>query len=363
MNSTLKYAKTQNVEISALCDVWRINLEKAVATLASKQTTKPMTFSRYGDLLDLDETDAVIIATPDFAHAPILIDAIQAGRDAYVEKQMATEFDHAKEALRLAKEKETVVQVGTQLRSSPRYILGAELVQSGVLGKITHVETNYHHNYAHWARDISDVRREDVDWDQYLMYLPKEPFRPERFRRWHLFKDMSCGTPGLLGSHYMDVATWYMQDPLPASAVANGGVLLWKDGRGIADTQCCTIMYPKEFIVTFCCRFGNKYPVPHTRFYGTRGTFDDETWTATGEGGGKGALRIHQFVPPPVKNEREMDDHHILNWLESLRSRETPNAPVDAGYAHSVAAIMCLRSLETGKQQTYDPDKMEIRDV
>ena len=106
--------------------MWKVNLEKTVARLATAQTAKPRTFARYADLLALKEIDAVIIATPDFAHTPVLIDAIKAGKDAFVEKPMATVLDHAKTAQKLVKEKGAIVQVGTQRRSDRRHQEGAQ---------------------------------------------------------------------------------------------------------------------------------------------------------------------------------------------------------------------------------------------
>ncbi len=347
-----------NVEIGALCDPWKLSLDKAKANLARRQESEPQTFSRRADLLACEELDAVIIATPDFGHSPVLIEAAKARKDAYVEKPMATRLDHAKEALELVKKNKTIVQVGTQYRSDHRHQEAAKLIQSGILGKISEVEAFYHDANPRWAPDYGDVREEDVDWDEFLMYLPRRPFDPERFRRWHLFKDFTLGTPALLGSHRIDVATWFMDDPLPVAAVAHGGVFVWKDGREHADTVDCILEYPKGFIINYSTRLGNSYAVAAVIFYGTKGTFDIETWTARGQGGGKDALADPVTVKPVPQKDLSQD--HMRNWLECIRSRQTPNAPIEAGYAHSVAAIMCFKALETGRRQKYDIENMEI---
>ena len=379
LGETLRIASSHNVEVAALCDVWTVNLEKTVARLASVQATKPRTFARYTDLLALKDVDAVIIATPDFAHTPVLIDAIKAGKDAFVEKPMATVLEHAKTAQKLVKEKSAIVQVGTQRRSDRRHQEGAKLIQSGILGTVSEVEAAWHDAAPRWARDYSDVKAADVDWDQYLMFLPKEPWNPARFRRWHLYKDFTVGTPGLLGSHLVDVATWFMGDPLPTSAVAHGGVYVWKDGREHADTLDCIVEYPKGFIVNYSTRLGNKHAIPEVIFYGTKGTFDTESWTARGEGGGEGALATPVTVEPPKKeaapasagaanaassgqlDQRVEGEGHVRNWVECVRSRKTPNAPIDVGYAHSVMSIMCFKAWDSGRRQVYDPVAMEIK--
>ena len=378
LGETLKIAASHNVEVAALCDVWKVNLEKTAARLAGEQATKPRTFARFMDLLSMPGLDAVLIATPDFAHTPILIEATRLKKDAFVEKPMATVLDHANTAVDLVKQNRTIVQVGCQRRSDPRHQEGARLIQSGILGKVSEVEAAWHDAAPRWARDYSDVQAADVDWDQYLMFLPKEPFRPERLRRWHFYKDFTVGTPGLLGAHLVDVAIWFMDDPLPTSAVAHGGVYVWKDGREHADTLDCVIEYPKGFIVQYSTRLGNKHTVPEAIFYGTKGTFDTETWTARGEGGGTEALATPITVRAPVRaaaagapgggdvaspgqlDARVGGEGHVLNWIESVRSRKAPTAPIEVGYAHSVMSIMCFKSWESGQRQVYDAARREI---
>jgi predicted dehydrogenase len=392
MEQALLAGRSQNVEIAALCDVWSVNLQRTAASLAEKQQAKPKLFARYGDLLAMNDVDAVIIATPDFAHTPQLIDATKLKKDAFVEKPMATVLDHANEAIKLVGENQTIVQVGNQRRSDPRHQAAAKLIQSGILGKVSEVEAAWHDAAPRWARDYSDVRREDVDWEGYLMFLPPEPFRPERFRRWHFYEDFTVGTPALLGAHLIDVAIWFMDDPLPTSAVAHGGVYVWKDGREHADTLDCILEYPKQWIVNYSTRLGNSHPVPEAIFYGTRGTFDTQSWTARGEGGtALDALPGPITVPPPASartaaapvspptptpppapaidntlaaaqnDPRVQSDGHVLNWLECVRSRKTPNAPVEVGYAHTLASIMSFQALKTGCRQVFDPETRTIQ--
>jgi predicted dehydrogenase len=362
LGRVLEQSQKLNLEVSALCDVWKVNLEKTAERLAQSQQRKPDASSRFLDLLGNDQVDAVMIATPDFAHTPILIEATRAGKDAYVEKPMATRLDQAAKAVDLVNEKGTIVQVGTQRRSDPRYLAAAELMQDGILGTVSEVEAAWHDSRPRWARGYDDVRREDVDWEQFLMYLPETPFSAERFRRWHLFEDFTVGTPGLLGSHLIDVATWFLNDPLPRSAVAHGGVYVWKDGREHADTLDCLLEYPKGFLLNYSTRLGNNYPIPQgtdsplpTRFYGTRGTFDTSSWDFQGLGGGDDALSETLHVPPGDREEE-----HVLNWLSCLRSRQAPSAPIETGYAHSVASILCYRAWKTGRKQLFNAVKREI---
>jgi len=364
LSSILQLAHENNVEVIGLCDVWKVNLEETSSRLKKATGSNPRVTSRYPELLEAGDVDAVIIATPDFAHTPILIDAMEAGKDAFVEKPMATRMEHARKALQVSQQREPIVQVGTQRRSDPRYQKAAKLIQSGILGKVTEIEAGWHDCRPRWAREFGHVKREDVDWEQFQMFLARRPFSAERFRRWHLFKDYTVGTPGLLGSHLIDVATWFMDSSLPKSAVAHGGVYIWNDGREHADTLDCIIEYPEGFILDYSTRLGNRFPVHDqdrpipTTFHGIKGTFDTESWTARPEGGGKPSLaeEIH------VGNDGNEGDH-VLNWIECLRSRSQPNAPVSVGYSHSVASIMCFLAWESGRKQYYDPENGRIFEV
>ncbi len=132
-------AEQCNVAVIALCDVWKPALEMNSAATEEAFGRAPETFTRYGNLLALKEVDAVMIATPDFAHAPILRDAAEAGKHAYCEKPMASRIEDANAALEAVESNGIVCQVGTQRRSCPRHQKAAEIVQSAILGVISEV--------------------------------------------------------------------------------------------------------------------------------------------------------------------------------------------------------------------------------
>ncbi|MEJ0059847.1 MAG: Gfo/Idh/MocA family oxidoreductase [Terricaulis sp.] len=374
IGQVMRHKETHNVEIGALCDVWSVNLASTEAAVRQQQRARPRLFRRYADLLARNDIDAVIIATPDFAHTPILIDAVRAGKDVFCEKPMATVLAQANEAVDVVHASDRVVGIGNQRRSDPRHQAAAEWFKTNPLGKISEIEAAWHDNGPRWRRPFDTVRAEDIDWEQFLMYLPAEEFRPERFRRWHFWKDMTVGTPALLGAHLIDVGAWFMDDPIPKSAMAHGGVYVWKDGREHADTIDCVIEYPKEFILNYSTRLGNGRPTPEAIFYGTKGTFDTTSWTARGDAGGSAfgivepELLAEPYtiadprpvaaptpgLPPGTADPRLQNDDHMINFLEALRSRRQPSATVDVGYSHTVASIMCFESWKSGSRQVYD---------
>jgi predicted dehydrogenase len=356
LDECLKKSDALNVEIRALCDVWKVNLEKAAGKVKEKTGQRPKTFQRYADLLALPEIDGVFIVTPDFAHCPILVDAAKAKKHAYVEKPMAARLEDANAAVDAVTANQVVCQVGNQRRSEGRHIAAAKLIQSGVLGKMIKCECAWHDNGPRWERPYAQVKKEDVDWDQYLMYLLKRPFDPRMYMCWHLYKDCTVGLVGLLGSHLIDVAIWYTDDPLPRSAVGMGAKVVWTD-REHFDTQDCLFAYPKGFLLQWSSRLANKAKIPENIFFGANGTFDTESWTARGEGGGKEAIK------DPIKVDAAPSTGHIENWIDCIRTKNVKtNADVHVGYAHSVASFLGSLACDTGRRMAFDSEKRAIKE-
>ena len=151
-------------------------------------------------------------------------------------------------------------------------------MKSGALGPICKIETAWNRNVPSWRRPVDMVKEADVDWEQYQMYHPKQPFDPVRYRCWHWYYEYTTGLVGLLGSHMIDVALWFMNDPFPASAVALGDILTWKDGRQISDTAEYVFEFPKGWLLTFSSRLGSGPESDYEIFYGQERTLDTRDW-------------------------------------------------------------------------------------
>ncbi len=353
-------AADSNAQIVAICDVWTKRLDSMSQSVRDKFGVTPKRTQRYADILEMKDVDAVLIATPDFAHSRILTEAAYAGKHAFCEKPMSDNMDDARAAADAVDETGVICQVGTQRRSDPHYQRAAEIVGSGVLGDISEVECCWNRCVASWLDPPSayaNMRKEDVDWEQFLMYLPPREFDPVRLSCWHLFRDYTIGVVGLLGSHIIDVGTWCMDDPIPNSAVGLGGTLVWKEKREHYDTIESAMMFPKGFVMRYVTRLGNSAGGAHTQFRGTKGTFDTSTMTATGEGGKKG-----EAIEEPIKVGRMRSHHtdHVKNWFDCIRSGDKPNADVHKGYAHSVISIMAHMAADQGREVRYDPKERRI---
>jgi len=347
--------KKCNITVAAVCDVWRVARERMADQVEERFGRRPKCFSRYQELLELLDVDGVTIATPDFVHSPILSAAARAGKDAYCEKPMAMTLEQANDALAVVRQERRVVQIGTQRRSSEQFRAAAALIASGVLGRLVEIETGWHDDKPRWERRVDDWKAADVDWPAFLGELPARPFDPRRLVCWQLYRDYSLGPVGLLGSHLIDVATWFAGDPYPRSAVAHGGTFTWTE-REQPDLIECLYEFPSGFLLRYSTRLANSRHQPEATFYGTRGIFDTDSWQARPDGGGEERLAAPVDVEPPPEGVG-----HLRNWLDCLRSREDPNATVEMGHAHSVAAILANRALWSGRKQLYDAERREIR--
>ncbi len=347
-----------NVTVTAVCDVYRPNREAATQWTARAFGAAPRQTADYRELLAWKDVDAVVIATPDFGHATILRAAVEAGKDVYCEKPFATDFAKAKAAYRAIEDSGRVVQVGTQRRSDPYYIAAARLVRSGGLGRVTRVAVDVAMYENRWARRFDDVRAQDLDWSLFLMDLPRRPFDPRLFRRWQLYRATTNGIPGLWMSHLADLVHWYLNEPYPSSAVAAGGVYLWKDGRETEDVFEALLEYPGGCLFSFTMALTNSAGA-RNQWFGTRGTL--EAPIDTGEirvsGAGSGDP---QRLGPTVTLRPEPSTSHMHDFLTSVRSRSTPRADYRAGFSHAVAGCMAAQALASGRRTHFDRERMEI---
>lgn len=357
----------ENVAIAAVADVWKVNREQRAADIERAFGAPPKQVSRYQDLLAMKDIDAVLIATPDMTHPRILMDAVAAGKDVYVEKPFAIEFGEGKAAWQTVKKSNRIVQVGSQRRSEPQMLGAARTVAAGVLGRVTRVEMAVNFQEQRWHRDLSNVNAADVDWEAFQFGgRITGPFNARKLREWQLFRETSNGIAGLWMCHLIDLAAWFLQDPYPRQAVTLGGVYLWKDGRQTSDVFQSTVEY-NDCLVTFAMSLTNAAGNRNV-WYGTKGTMDMNAQTISGDGSMDPArikapmavervsVETGKMIPGPGDGTAA----HMANFLQCVRTRETPRASVDAGFSHAVAVCMAAKALETGRSVRFDRDKVEL---
>jgi predicted dehydrogenase len=370
-----------NVEMTAVCDLWKVNREKAVSANKTYYGRAPRPYQYLEDLLALKDVDAVLISTPEHSHSPILKLVAEAGKDAYVEKPMGNVLEEAKAARDAVLQKGRIVQVGTQHRSEPYPQAACELIHAGALGEASKVEIVWNYHGPRWRGrpEVKNLRAEDTDWSKWLMTKPPRPFDPQLYFEFRLYKDFSSGIADQWLSHAIDLVHWFMNDSYPRSVVAHGGIFAWRDGRENPDTFQTLLEYPKGFMVSYSTSFGNDAP-SFTRYMGKKATLMNI--------GGEGSPRYklveekgnHEDNPDidrqraekdillpgdkglPAAGMGDLDLNHMQNWLECLRSRQQPHSTVRDGYAHSVACIMAAQSFWAGKKLYYDAATETILD-
>lgn len=139
-----------NVETVAVCDLWKNNRERAAANTERYYGRAPRAFQHMEDLLALKDVDAVMIATPEHSHSPVLKATAEAGKDAYCEKPMGNVLAEVKAARDAVKRHNLVVQIGTQHRSEPYPLAAREIIRSGALGEISKHEIVWNYNGPRW---------------------------------------------------------------------------------------------------------------------------------------------------------------------------------------------------------------------
>lgn len=385
----LAHAKELNFEIVAVSDIWSLRREEGAAFVEGLTGTRPETTRNNDELYARKDVDAVIVGTADFQHALHGVEAVRAGRDAYVEKPMANTMDDARALRRAVKETGKIVQIGTQRRSTPVYQRAHDYIRSGAFGDIVMVEMTWNVNQpGRWRRPsvVPTLREQDTDWKRYLLNRPFEPFDARKYLEFRLFWPYSSGIPDQWLVHQIDTVHWFTGLSRPRSVVANGGIYLWKDGRRNWDTMTAVFDYgplddpTKGFQVIYSSRMTNSAGGIKELYYSNGGTLDLDKNRVTPNGGMREAEAKAMGLAPNLLAEKELveqapgaavvtsadtgvDDStsaNMRNWMECVRSRKTPNADIEAGYSHSVALCMTIAAIQTGQRVGFDDQKQEV---
>ena len=383
----LQHAAALNFELVAVSDIWSVRREEGAAFLEKRAGTRPARCRNNDELYDRNDVDAVIIATADFQHALHGVEAIRAGRDAYVEKPLANTMADARTIRQAVSESDRIVQIGTQRRSSPKYQQAHEFIRSGAFGDIVMAEMTWNVNQpGRWRRPklVSTLREQDTDWTRFLMNRPAVPFDARKHLEYRLFWPYSSGIPDQWMVHQIDTVHWFTDLPRPRSVVANGGIYLWRDGRTNYDTMTAVFDYgplddaTKGFQVVYSSRQTNEAGEVKELYFSNGGTMNLDTGEITADGGLTERHASAMGMPPNQLVKRNLStpaaktataantgvdndtSANVRNWMECVRSRKMPNADIEAGYRHSVALCMTIAALQTGQRIGFDDARQEV---
>lgn len=339
-------------KIVAVCDVWDANIERGLAL------AEPGAFSckHHEDLLARDDVDAVLIGTSDHWHTPISIDACHAGKDVYVEKPLTHNPEEGAAIIKAQRSTGRIVQVGMQQRSMPHLVEARDLVAGGALGQVRKVHLTWNRNAQRAGRTGLDIDPASVDWKRFLGNAPDQPFDPYRYRHWRWFWDFGGGIFTDLMVHHIDIVNWFLELDNPVTATSIGNFFINPGEQETPDTVQTLMQYDKpEVQVYFEGTFANARRGSMIEFMGSAATLYCD----------RGRYELH----PEPRNDapyreqilgtgpRGMDFYdnpdgeilHLTNWLDCIRSRETPNAPVEAGVRAAAAAHFANKALRTGE--------------
>jgi predicted dehydrogenase len=404
------------VEVAAVCDLWSVAREERAAQVKKAFKLEPKQYQYSEQMLANKDIDAVLIATGDFQHAKLCKEVVRAGKDCYVEKPFANDLDEAKEARDAVKQSTQIVQMGTQHRSEAYQLAVRDIIRSGRIGKIVHIEQEWNVNQERWRfvpKDVgisremlmdtnmewkrwmnqrkSRLREEDTDWRRWLLGRPYRPFDPHVYLEFRLYKEFSSGIFDQWLSHGCDLVHLWTDESYPESVVASGGIFVWPDGRENPDTCTAVATYPKGFLYTYKTTFGNSYR-SFSRIQGRDGTIENyggegaSLFVVSKEGGrqeieSNDAGPVYSAVPlvSPAREQAQVvhvpnaavpnsvgpdDDSavHMMNWIEAMRDRKQPNATVDHGFSHSMVCIMASHAYWSGKKQYWHAATETIQD-
>jgi predicted dehydrogenase len=353
--------KNEDCQILAMCDVYKRILDQAVSKL---KQSKPDTYGDYRRVLERKDIDAVYIATPDHWHAPMIVEATQAGKDVYCEKPLSNSIEAAVKAVDAVRQYKRIVQIGLQQRSWDHFQKCAELVQSGMFGTIFHCQLHWTGSYTRTAQQPTPVP-EGLDWEMFQGPAPRHPYSPNRLF-WRSFYDYGGGIVTDQGVHIADVVCWYMKTrvPISASAEAQYSLVLPPNPECPPDSVQIAVKYDN-----FVMSFTNAY-FPQTDyaadqgnyFYGNRGALHVNRQSYTYRLMPTRAPRGETPPAPPFEpfNTKfayvggPSDSAHIRNWLDCIKSRETPRTDVETGFYSTLPLLMGLLAVRNGKTYVWD---------
>ena len=324
MNSFNKFA--DQAEFIHVCDVYEPNINAALKLSRSGAKTT----MDYRQLLEDKNVVAILNATPDHWHHNVLIDAVAAGKDAYTEKPFAYSIEQGAKMVKAVRATKQIVQVGMQRRSSEAVRGAKQIVDDGVLGEVVMARAQWFWNRKPMPQKLQLEGK--LDWERFQGPAKKRYALDERrFFHWRNFSDYNGGHLTDQGTHLMDVIQWFCNGGKPpVSAVCQGAIYVHK-GADVPDTFSAVYEYP-SFLATWTLCYGNSYEDAwKIHLQGKKATMviDDDGYRVFPEPWNR------PNIPPKAIHEYKggiPTEPHVKNFLDCVKSRQEPNAPVEVGH-------------------------------
>lgn len=348
------------IRVPAICDIYGAHIDAAKQTVADAKS-----FGDHRQLLDVKEIDAVLIAVPDHWHSRIAIDALNSGRDVYVEKPLTRTIEEGPLIVKAARENNRVCQVGMQQRSAKHYLTAKEkYFDSGKIGTVTLARTWWYGNSWHLRKAPASLQTKpaDLDWNRFLEPVKWRDWDPQQYYNWRAYLDFGGGQVTDLFTHWIDVVHMFMGKDVPSSASAAGGIYYYKDGRTAPDTINVLLQYPgpKEFTATFEATLVPSIKGEAIEICGTEGRLwiDRSRYEYYPVGAKQPAEVVQAEVIQGVRDSLTQD--HVNNFLECVKTRNRPNGDVLIGHRSAQASHLGNIAYEQKRRIDFDPQREEI---
>jgi predicted dehydrogenase len=377
--------QTEQANLVAVADCYQGHLDRAKERTDGAIETY---FAQYKKLLDRKDLDAVVIATPDHWHTPMVLDAVAAGKDVYIEKPMTYCIEEGQKIVEAAKRTNRMVQAGSQWVSAPMHIKAKEIVQSGRIGKVTKVVAFYNRNSSTgaWNYPIPPDLKEGVNfnWEEWLGPAPKRPYDAERVFRYRKYWDYSGGISTDLFVHLINTIHFVMDASMPDTVAAIGCILSRHDGREVPDTLDALFDYP-TFHVNMGSTMNNASGSQQgIQYLGTEGTLMvslDKDMTLTNESVREGYQSQIEPWPKKLQDQFWAEGHHreesnpyvrtegtldfkpggpdavmfhLNAFFDSVRTRREPVENAAMGHHSAATGHMVNLSVRSGKKICWD---------
>ncbi len=394
MNACLKIP---GVRFSAICDIWEAYNQKRVSRMLDRYGHKNNSYVDYKEMLDKEkDLDAVIVATPDFWHAEHTIACLKAGLHVYCEKEMSNNLEDAKRMVQAASQTGKLLQIGHQRRSNPRYIHCYEkiLKDAKLLGRVTAVN-------GQWNR----AAREDLGWPKNAPIekdtLEKFGFESmEQFRNWRWYKKLGGGPIVDLGSHQIDIYSWFL-GANPATVIASGGTDYYdKATHEWYDTVMAIYEYQtkegtvRAYYQTLTTNSSWGY---FERFMGDEGTLEisessgrgdvyrepttTKDWSGWVKLGylsepekpaqekkpeeGAAVMDVRETESPPayklaVTMDKLYHQPHLENFFDAIRGKAKLTCPAEVAYETAVTVLKVNDAVEAARRLEFKPDEFRV---
>ena len=384
--SFARYGENNNnaCQVVAVCDVY----EKRKRETAERHKAK--SFSDYRELLALSDVDAVIVATPDHWHARIALDAMDQGKDVYLEKPMCHTIDEAKKLVNTARETKRVVQVGSQTTSADQWWKAKKAIADGMIGKMIMSQGSYHRNSieGEWNYTINPAAGpnasgdDHIDWEMWLGPAPKRPYDADRFFRFRKYWDYSGGIATDLFFHVVAPLNICWDKPqFPSKVSASGGIYAFNDGREVPDTFHLIAEYPEGHSLVLSSSMANSQHIPGlirghegTIIMVEHGKFEEPTPNiilrpeivrlpkdaSDPDAPRRGTFPGYKFGSEEIKipvDQYDMMQAHVGNFLQCMRTRQKPHLDVETAAHAQVLISLAVDSYREGRVKYWDEQK------